>query len=201
MNSIDVTILVIVGFFCIKGFFKGLIMEVFTLVGLLLAYVIAIREMSTLAYLINSIVNLPLLVSTPLSFFLIFISVVLLCRLLAGALRKLIRWTLLGWLDRGGGAMFGVFKGALVTSLLILLISLIPVSRGIENEEDNSLLFLPVRSVAPAVFNFIKHSFPKTKNFYDEVKEGFSSKSKEIMDHMLSKRLESLQKELKEHAK
>jgi len=197
MNSIDVTILIILGFFCIKGFFRGFIMEIFTLVGLVLAYVIAIRQMNFLASLINNIVRLPALVATTLSFFLIFILVVLVCRWIAGALRKITRWTLLGWIDRGGGILFGLFKGALVVSLLALLVSLIPTSQGMETEEENSLLFRPARSVAPAVFNFIKYTFPQTKNFYDEVKEGFINKSREVTDSVLSKRLESLRKELK----
>ena len=201
MNSIDVTILIILGFFCIKGFFRGFIMEIFTLVGLVLAYVIAIRQMNSLASLINNIVRLPALVATTLSFFLIFILVVLFCRWIAGALRKITRWTLLGWIDRGGGILFGLFKGALVVSLLALLVSLIPTSQGMETEEENSLLFRPARSVAPAVFNFIKHTFPQTKNFYDEVKEGFINKSREVTDSVLSKRLESLRKELKNRVK
>ena len=201
MNSIDVTILIILGFFCIKGFFRGFIMEIFTLVGLVLAYVIAIRQMNSLASLINNMVRLPELVATTLSFFLIFILVVLFCRWIAGALRKITRWTLLGWIDRGGGILFGLFKGALVVSLLALLVSLIPTSQGMETEEENSLLFRPARSVAPAVFNFIKHTFPQTKNFYDEVKEGLKNKSREVTDSVLSRRIESLQKELKNRVK
>ena len=120
---------------------------------------------------------------------------------MACALRKLTRWTLIGWVDKGGGILFGLFKGAFVASLLALLISLIPFPEGVKNEEENALLFRPVRSVAPAVFNFVKHTFPKTKDFYDEVKEGFSSASKTVVDQVLSKRLESIQKEVADRVK
>ena len=201
MNSIDIIILIILGFFCIKGFFRGFIMEIFTLIGLLLAYVIALREMNSLASLIDSLFHLPPLIANVLSFTFIFILVVLLCRLLAGALRKLTRWTFLGWIDRGGGIMFGLFKGALVASLLALLVSLVPISDELEREKNDSFLFRPVRSVAPAVFNFIKHTFPKTKDFYDEVSEGLTEKSKEMVDKILSKRIDSLQQDFKDRVK
>lgn len=201
MNIIDMVILVILGFFCLKGFFRGFIMEVLTLAGLLIAYVIGLREMSTVAALIDRMIHLPPLIGTALSFFLIFILVALFFRWMAGALRKFTRWTLIGWVDRGGGILFGLFKGAFVASLLALLISLIPFPEGVKNEEENALLFRPVRSVAPAVFNFVKHTFPKTKDFYDEVREGFSSASKTVVDQVLSKRLESIQKEVADRVK
>ena len=143
MNVIDITILVILGFFCLKGFFRGIIMEVFTLLGLLAAYVIALREMNIVAGWINSLVSLPSLFTSTLSFFLIFLAISLLCRWLAGLLRHVTRWTFLGWVDRGGGMAFGLFKGALVASLLALLISLISFSAEMKKEESNSLLFRP----------------------------------------------------------
>ena len=63
------------------------------------------------------------------------------------------------------------------------------------------MLYEPVLSVAPGVFNFIKHAFPKTKDFYEEVKEGFSNQSRNILDRMKSKQMEALQDELEKHVK
>lgn len=201
MNSIDIILLVVIGFFCIKGLFRGMIIEVFTLVGVLVGYVIALREMSTLAIWLRKSFHLPELVSSTLSFLVIFILILLLFRWIASVLRHLMRWTFIGWVDRGGGMIFGVFKGTLIASLLLLLITLIPRPRKIQEVEEESLLYQPVRSVAPAVFNFLKHTFPKTKDFYEEVKEGFSEKSKDIVDNMKEKRLKSLQKELEDGIK
>lgn len=199
MTGIDVVILVIVGFFCVKGFFRGFIVEVFTLVGLLLAYVVALREMSTVSAWLDRTVNLPPLLSTTLGFLAVFILVALFFRWLAGALRFLARRIMVGWIDRGGGVLFGLFKGAFVASLLALLISLIPFSGGMRREQERSLLFRPVLGVAPAVFDFLKHTFPKTKSFYEEMKEGFSDASRRVVDEMLSKRLDSIQQAVKEN--
>jgi len=201
MNSIDIILLVIVGFFCIKGLFRGMIIEVFTLVGMLVGYVIAVREMGTLAVWLGRSFHLPELVSSTLSFFVIFILILLLFRWIASGLRHFMRWTFIGWLDKGGGMVFGIFKGTLIASLLLLLITLIPRPREIREEEEESLLYQPVRSVAPAVFNFLKHTFPKTKDFYEEVKEGFSEKSMDVIDQMKEKKLKSLQEKLEDRVK
>ena len=199
MNSIDIIILVILGIFCLKGFFRGIIVEVLTLVGLVVAYVIALREMSTVAGWIERVVHLPSLISTALGFFMIFLLIVLFFRWVAGAVRRITQWIFLGWIDRGGGMLFGIFKGALIVSLLILLISLVTFSKELEREQKNSLLFKPVSVVAPAVFTFIKHVFPRTKDYYEEVKEGLSNSSKEIVDRLYSRESESLLKELEDH--
>ena len=199
MNVIDAVILMIIGFFCVKGFFRGFIMEALTLVGLVLAYFIALREMSALATVIAKAVRLPPMVITSVSFFIIFILIVLFCRWMAGALRKLIKWTFLGWLDRGGGVLFGALKGALVASLLALLISLIPFPDNVESVKEKSFFFEPVCSVAPAVFNVIKRGYPKTNSFYEEVKESFEKTSKAVTDHIMSKHLEEIQEELEKH--
>jgi membrane protein required for colicin V production len=201
MNAIDIIILIILAFFCVKGFFRGLIMEAFTLVGLFLAYIIALREMSALAVVFGRAVDVPPWAGTALSFFVIFVVVVLSCRLIAGALRKFLQWTLLDWLDRGGGVVSGLFKGALVASLLALLVSLIPVSEEMERAQKQSFLFQPVRSVAPAVFNFVKRTIPQTKSFYEEVRETIDKTSDAVQSRGLSKQLEEFQEELEKRVK
>ena len=201
MNIIDIIILIILAIFCIKGFFRGFIMEAFTLVGLILAYVIALREMSALAALIGRAVRVPPWLATALSFFLIFIIVIVFCRIMAGALRKLMRWSLLGSLDRGGGVIIGIIKGALVTSLLALLISMIPVTEEMRQIQRDSYLFGRVRNVAPAVFNVIKRAVPQTKTFYDEVRETVAKTTEAVEDHPYTNHLEQLQEELDKQVK
>lgn len=192
MNHIDMIILVIVGIFCIKGFFRGMILEIFTLIGLLIAYIIALREMDMVAGFISRIITLPDVVANSLSFILLFISILLIFRWLAGILRHIAQWSFMGWLDRVGGMILGIFKGALITSLLALFISLIPLTESMKKMHEQSLLFQPIRSVAPAVFNFLKSTFPQTKNFYEEVREGFSRTSNRLIDQAVSDQLDTI---------
>jgi membrane protein required for colicin V production len=171
MNFLDIIILIIIGIFCVKGLMKGLIREVFTLIGLLVGYVVAMREMSVSAHWLKKVVDIPASIAGVVTFILLFIGVLLLFRWLAGLLKILTRHTLLAWVDRSGGFLLGLFKGLLVSSLVMMLFYLIPVTDFMEKKQDDSVLFRPVRSVAPAVFNIVKRSFPKTKGWVDEAKE------------------------------
>jgi len=84
----------------------------------------------------------------------------------------------------------------LITSLLALFISLLPLSEEMERMQDKSLLFKPVRSVAPAVFDFFTSAFPRTKTFYEEIREGFPRMSNQLIDQIASDQLNSITKEL-----
>ena len=135
MNSFDIVLIIIIGIFCIKGVFRGMIMEVMTLLGLLIGYVIALKEMSVGAAWLHEIVRLPPFIANALSFLILFAVIILLFRLLAGFLRRFFKWSLLGWVDKGGGFFIGIFKGTLIASLLTLLIALIPLSDKMEKDE------------------------------------------------------------------
>jgi len=192
MNIIDICILVILGFFGIKGLIRGIILEVFTLIGLLIGYILALREMSTVTGFVVKYIAIPELIMNSLAFLIIFLAVIFVFRWLAGLLRKFAEWSLIVWVDKIGGLAFGVFKGSLIASLVILLISLLPVPEKVQQVQDKSVLFKPVRAVAPAVFNLFEKTFPETKDFYDEVKEGFKESSDEVIDKLKSEQLDKL---------
>lgn len=197
MNSIDIVIIAIAGFFCVKGLVKGMILEVFTLAGLLLGYFIALRGKSAISTMIQKWIILPDIIVNTISFFIVFILIIIFFRVAAGKVRKFFKWTLLGWIDKAGGFLIGLFKAALVTSLIALLFSIIPFSNEIRKEQEASFFFNPVRSVAPAVFNLIKTVFPKTEDFYKELKDGFESESRKAIDKMIPKKIDVFQEDIK----
>jgi len=199
MNVIDLVILGVLAVFAVKGLIRGVIMEVFTLIGLLIGYLIALREMSVVAGFLEKWLHLKPPVPGIVGFILIFLLIVIVFRLIAGLLRKFVKWTFLGWLDRGLGTLLGLFKGILISSLLIMLVGLVPPSDSMEKTQEESLLFGPVKSVAPAVFNVIKHTFPKTKDFYEEVKEGVSESSDKVKQDIIRRQLKSMQEDSASH--
>ncbi len=192
MNTFDLIILLILGIFCVKGLFKGMVLEIFTFIGLLIGYLVALRLKSDLSGLIQKFIHLPDMLVNTVAFLVIFMLIIILFRYIAGRIRQIVKWTFLGWVDRGGGLLIGLLKGSLIASLLVLLISIIPLSERVEKEQENSLLFSPISTVAPAVFNVIKTAFPKTEDFYREVKQGLTAESQKAVDKIVSDKIESL---------
>ena len=197
MNAIDIGICFVLGIFGVKGFIRGIVVEIITLAGMVIAYIVSIREMGFFADIIIKNIHIPPVAASTISFLILFIAIVFLFRWLASALKLFARWTFIGWIDSLGGLVFGFFKGALIASLIVLLVSLLSLSSGIDKLQEESFLLKPIRSVAPIVFNTIKKVIPHSKDFYDELREGLKEKTDAAAEHLILKKLDSIQTGLK----
>ncbi len=135
MNFLDITLIIITGIFLARGFFRGLVKEIISLVSIGLAYFMASRYHDLLSphlkvYLSNE--------STirALSYVLIFFGILIICWLLAKIIRQFLELALLGWLDRSAGAVFGAVEGGLLCLLLLLLLqSFLPNAQFIKESK------------------------------------------------------------------
>jgi len=103
----------------VKGFLKGLIREVCSLLGLVVGGWAAFRFSSSLAVMMKPLLPLPHGVSTVLAFVLILIASGILAWLVGHLLTAMFKLILLGWVNRIGGTAFGLLEGALLLCLLL----------------------------------------------------------------------------------
>jgi membrane protein required for colicin V production len=122
MNVLDVLIVVILIFFLIRGIFRGFFKEIGSLAGIVLGIVLGIRFNMEVAGFLGTYVPatrfLPLI-----GFGIIFLGTLIGCNLLARALKVLTQKALLGWLDRTMGAGLALFKGVILTYVIIVLLT------------------------------------------------------------------------------
>ncbi len=121
MNLIDILVWAILLVFVIKGFLKGLVREVCSLVGLVMGIWAACKYYPSLSAAIWPYIHLPHYVSATISFVLIFLIIGLLFFLLGHFLTVIFKFSLLGGVNRAGGLIFGFLQGALVLSILLWL--------------------------------------------------------------------------------
>ena len=93
-----------------------------------------------------------------IAFAVILIIVMLVLNLIGGALEKVLKIAMLGWLNKLLGIVFALLKTVLIIGLVIILFesirSLIPiVSSDTLNE---SVLYYPIKTIADTVFPFLK---------------------------------------------
>jgi len=120
MNWLDITILVILVAGLIQGLIKGFVRQAFSLIGLILAIILAFRYHDLLAsYLGNWIHNQVAL--TVISFVIVLAVVVLLFKLIALAARAAIAAVQVGWVDRIIGGVFGFLRSVLLIAVLFAL--------------------------------------------------------------------------------
>ncbi len=101
----------------------------------------------------------------------LFFAGLLLSRLLATLLSKLIRLTILGWLDKLGGFVVGMALGVLVASVVLVAISHVPGGESVKSDYDDSPLG-----------QFIYYAAP---NFYQSARKLGGQKVDEMWDRVL----------------
>jgi membrane protein required for colicin V production len=119
MNLVDILIWVVLLIFAVKGFMKGLIMEVCSLAGIVAGGWAAFVYCHPLAEVLRRHSSLPSALTSILSFGLIFLALGLLFFFLGHLLTVLFKIVLLGGINRMGGVLVGVVQGALVVCMLL----------------------------------------------------------------------------------
>ena len=185
MNYLDYTIIILVSIFTIKGLFKGFIHEVFGLVGLIASLVLATKLMGGVSDWIAGIADIPPTLNAVLGFIIVFFLVMLISQLV-------IHMAQLGWADKLAGALSGFLKGAIIASLMLLIMTAMPLVESLLPGKDDSKLFKPTKKFAPAVFDLLVAAFPHSKSFYEEVKDSISGFSAGDLGEHAQSFLESL---------
>jgi membrane protein required for colicin V production len=122
MNILDLLILIPVVWGCIRGFSKGLILELTSLIGLIVAILAARYFAPDLAAMLNDYVTLGAVAMKVLANVLIFVAVMLLFWLIGWIITKVADLVLLGWLNKLLGAVFGLLKGVVIAALLLMIV-------------------------------------------------------------------------------
>lgn len=124
MNLLDISIIIVMGFFIVRGIFRGFFMEIASLSGVILGIFAGLRLHGRMTVFLKSYLRswdsfgLQLL-----SFALIFFLVLVLCNLIGWGLKNILRKTPIGWTDKALGAALAVLKGIIVTYVAIILLT------------------------------------------------------------------------------
>ncbi len=164
MNALDIIILILVLLPAVFGLKKGLLKSIFSIAGIILGIVLAVKFNTGAALVLKSIIKDPKLVQV-ISFASIILLTYLIAIFIASKLSKLnfISETL----DKIGGFVFGGLKGLLSVSILLILMdtySMLPVS-----QKNNSALYPYVYNTAPSMYNAVKNVLPFSRKDFDEV--------------------------------
>ena len=122
MNPLDIVIIVILGFGLIRGFFRGLVKELSSIIGVIAGFFAANLYHPVLAPYFKSWISDPNYIHI-ISFALIFIAVFLIVSILGVILKYLLKVAFLGWADRVFGILFGLVKGVLIAAVLLMALT------------------------------------------------------------------------------
>ncbi|KAA0258085.1 CvpA family protein [Deferribacter autotrophicus] len=162
MGVIDIVLLIVIGVFGIKGLFRGLISEVFGILGLILGYVLAYQYYGIFAKIISGF-GIKRSVADALGFVITFLLIYIVIFLIGTLLRKFFKTIKLGWMDKTGGFAFGVIKASVILGVLLyFLISVLPPSVAMSKDLKKSPVAKSFMKVTPYVFDML-NKLPKEK--------------------------------------
>ncbi|MBI5583111.1 MAG: CvpA family protein [Deltaproteobacteria bacterium] len=139
MNLLDIAILIVVILITVRGFFRGIIQEAATLVGVIVSFFMACYYYGNLARTLQRFLpGSPALFSI-LAFIILFGLSLFLFHVFGLLLKKVVHFSLLGWADRVLGGFFGLLKAGVLVFILVTLLTLVlPKTNSLLN---NSRLF------------------------------------------------------------
>jgi membrane protein required for colicin V production len=168
---IDIIYVVLIAIAIFKGFSKGLIVALFSMVAYIIGLAAALKLSVVVAgWLADSgkVTSkwLPLL-----SFIIVFIGVVLLVRLGAALIQKTFQVAMLGWLNRIGGAVFYIIFYTIVFSVFLFFAESMRLV-SIETVES-SITYNFVQPWGPMVINNFGKIIPLFEDMFAELQEFF----------------------------
>ena len=121
MNILDIIILCLLAIFLIRGLFRGLVQEVLSLTAVVLAVYLASSFQYLLVPHLQRYVETQMIVNG-LAYGLIFVGTLIVFWLLAKLLKSILDISMLGWVDRTMGGLFGLLEGVLISLILLMFI-------------------------------------------------------------------------------
>ena len=154
MNVLDIALGALLLFGLVRGLMKGLFVEIASIVALVVGIYGAIYFSDFVAEFLVSRVNWDEKYINITAFAITFVIIVIAIAMAGKALTKLADFASLGILNKLLGGVFGFLKVGLILSVVLIVFnkmnSTIPLVE--DHEIKDSILYNPVKSIAPIIF-------------------------------------------------
>lgn len=177
---LDILFVICVVLAVIKGFSRGLIVGVFSLVAIVVGLAAAMKLSTIVAGYVGDTVNISQEWLPVISFALVFIGIVLLIRLAANAIQKGVELITLGWLNRLGGIIFYLIIYITVFSVLIFYAEQVGIIKPKTIADSRFYSFIQpwgpkAIEIIGAVLPFFRDMFSDLEQFFDGVSKDLES--------------------------
>ena len=160
INAADFIIVGLLALFVYLGYHTILFNSILSLIGFCLSFTFSLILLQFLAHTIYVVLELPANMSVLFSFAFLFAIFMLLKVFFMVWAHKIIKIKAEPWFDKLSGVLIGFLKGLLVTSLLAIGFSLLPLPKLIKGTETNSFLLSRVKYVLPTTYDYTRRIIP-----------------------------------------
>ena len=158
MNLLDLIIFIPILYFCYRGMRNGLIGEALGIIGIIVAVFLTFHYMDEMADVIRPLIEgdpnyLPFMAGA-----IIFFGTLIVVQLIAFMLRRILELVKLNMINRILGFFFGMLKGGIIVSAILLLLA--GFNQPSKESREASVSYSYVIYLAPWAYNAVA-----TENF------------------------------------
>lgn len=175
---LDIILLVLLILAVIKGYQRGLIVGVFSLIAIIVGLAAAIKLSTVVAEYIGKAVKISDTWLPVISFAVVFILVVLLIRLGANMLQKTVEIALLGWINRLGGILLYIAIYLIVYSVILFYVEQVNLIQPATIQ--NSVSYTFIQPWGPRVINGFASVIPFFKGMFTELQSFFEGVAQKL---------------------
>ena len=175
---LDIILLVLLILAVIKGYQRGLIVGVFSLIAIIVGLAAAIKLSTVVAEYIGKAVKISDTWLPVISFAVVFILVVLLIRLGANMLQKTVEIALLGWVNRLGGILLYIAIYLIVYSVILFYVEQVNLIQPATIQ--NSVSYTFIQPWGPRVINGFASVIPFFKGMFTELQSFFEGVAQKL---------------------
>ena len=173
---IDIAFVLVMMLAVFKGFSKGLILGIFSMLAFIIGLAAALKLSVVVAsYLKDSAGSLskwlPLI-----SFTLVFLAVVLLVKLLARVIKRTMQFAMLGWLDKLGGILLYVIFYTIIFSIFLFFAAKLYLIQPLTIQD--SKIYPYVAPWGPKVMDNLGKVIPIFKDMFTQLQDFFGGITK-----------------------
>jgi membrane protein required for colicin V production len=176
--QIDILVIILLVIAGIKGFQKGLIIAIFSLVGFIIGLAAALKFSTVVAAYLNNHANISAKWLPLLSFALVFIVVVFLVRLGAKLIERTAKLALLGWLNYLGGIAFYSLLYLIILSIFLYYAQMMNIFEPGSFQSSKTYPF--IEKLGPWIINHFGEILPVFKNMFNDLTLFFNQFSNKI---------------------
>ncbi len=166
MNFIDILLGFGLGFAAYKGIKNGLFVEFASLISFFVGIFMAIKFSNAVANTLATSVSWSPKTTRVAAFIFTLIAVVIIIHLLAKVFSKMSSFLFMGWLNKLGGAIFGILKVTLLLGVLLNLVLKLNINNALISKENQneSFLLTPVLKTSDVLLPVLTDWFKDLKN-------------------------------------
>lgn len=175
---IDIIFIIVMIAACIKGYKKGLIIALFSIVAFIIGLAAALKLSAVVASWLGSNANISAKWLPFISFAVVFLGVVLLVNWGGKLIEKTFEMALLGWVNRIGGIIFYVVLYIIIFSIFLFYAEKIHLLKPETIQASQSFSF--VQPWGPIVIDNFGKLIPIFKDMFTDLESFFAEAANKI---------------------